>query len=163
MLARLDQTGGVESSYTNESGTLIWLSLRPGADPAEATEAVGQALREQVGSRVPVRLKEEAAAAALRAQPWRDRSWLTPEERRDKDRTTTDSATAMPPPGGGVSVLLVVLLLGCAAVGLGLLWWWHRRRRARQEDNVGHASSPGRPAPGTRTGKVRPLGHLGPA
>jgi hypothetical protein len=157
VLARLDQTGGVQSSYTNESGTLIWLSLRPGADPAEATAAVGRALREEVGDRVPVRLEGRAAAAALREQPWRDKSWLTPQERRDKDQVPADPATATPTPGDGVSVLLVVLLLGCAAVGLGLLWRRHRKRRA------GHASSPGRLARGVKATKVRPLGHLGPA
>ena len=72
MLSSLNQLTGVADSYTNESGTLIRLTLLPGTDPGRAATAASRILRAQTGDRIAVRLKGRAAATALRAEYWRD-------------------------------------------------------------------------------------------
>jgi hypothetical protein len=126
VLARLDQIDGVESSFANESGTLIRLSLRPGADPGKVAGAIRRVLSEQVRDRVPVPLGERAAAAALQREEWRDKSQVT-----EFPATEMDTSVRRAP------AVLAVLLLGFAAVGLGLLWWRHQRRLAGEEQEVG--------------------------
>jgi len=117
VLARLDQIDGVESSYANESGTLIRLALRPNANLTRITGAVRRVLSEQVEDRVPVQLSRQVTAVALQREEWRDKSQLA-----------KLAATEMGTAARRTPWLLVVLLLGWAAVGLGFLWWRCRRK-----------------------------------
>jgi hypothetical protein len=125
VLARLDQIGGVDCSFANGSGTLIRLSLRPGADPAKVTGTVRRVLSEQLSDRVPVPLGGRVAAAALQREVWRDKSQFA-ESAATEMGTSVRRAPALP----------AALLLVCAAVGLGLLWWQHRRRLAAEDKEV---------------------------
>ncbi len=120
MLARLDQIDGVESSYANGSGTLIRLSLRPGADLRKVTGAARRVLSEEVVGLVPVQLAGGAAARALRQEEWRDKS-------RVAELAALEMAT---PAARAPTLLAVLLLLACAALGVGLLWWRQRGRLA---------------------------------
>jgi hypothetical protein len=117
VLARLDQIDGVESSYANESGTLIRLALRPNANLTRVTGAVRRVLSEQVENRVPVQLSRQVAAVALQREEWRDKGQLA------ELAATEMSTTARRAPW-----LLAVLLLGLVAVGLGFLGWRYRRK-----------------------------------
>jgi hypothetical protein len=114
----MDQINGVESSYLSESGTLIRVSLRPGADPETVTAAVRRVLTEQFEERVPVPLGKPAAAAAFQQQEWRDKSQVAKFAAKEMGRSTR-----------GVPPVVVALLLGCTALGLGLLWWQYRRTK----------------------------------
>ncbi len=125
MLARLNQIDGVQSSSANESGTLIRLSLRPGADPKRVTAGARRVLSKQVEDRVPVPLGGKEATAALQTEKWRDKTWVA--------ASIESTTTAMPTSAHRASAALPALLLGCIAIGLGLFWWWHRRRLASQE------------------------------
>jgi hypothetical protein len=128
VLALLDQIDGVERSFANESGTLIQLSLRPGADPQRAVAAASHVLRQQVEDRIALPLSPTEGAAALQREEWRNENQPT---------TSSVAATMAPkvsPPGGQpgprpVRRALLGLLLGCLAVGLWLLWRWHRNAR----------------------------------
>jgi hypothetical protein len=140
VLARLEQIDGVECSFADESGTLIRLSLRPGADPGKVAGAVRRVLSEQAGDYVPVPLDGGAAAAALQREEWRDKSQVA--EFAATERGT--SARRAP-------AVLAALLLGCAAVGLGLLWWRHRSRLTGKEKEVGNVGSLRRITTGTKT------------
>jgi hypothetical protein len=126
VLVSLDQIDGVDSSYANESGTLIRLSLRPGADSAKVARAVQQVLKEQVEDRVSVQLGRSAAATALQQEEWRDQS-----------QVAQLAVTEVGPSIGYAPVLLAALFLVWAAIGLGLLYWWHRRRRIEGQQEVG--------------------------
>jgi hypothetical protein len=125
VLAYTDQIDGVGSSFANESGTMIRLTLRPGADPRKVAGAVRRVLREQTEDLVPVPLGDGAAAAALQREEWRDKSQIAElaamETGTDVHRTPR---------------MLVALFLGWVAVGLGLLWWRHRRRLAADAGDV---------------------------
>jgi hypothetical protein len=117
VLAQLDETDGVEGSFVNESGTVLRVNLRPGADPGKVAEEVRRILGEQVEDRVPVQLGGEAAAAALQEAEWQDKSRLA-------ELAAIEARTSV----ARGSVLLAALLLGCVAVGLGLFWWRRRRQ-----------------------------------
>ena len=147
MLARLNQVNGVGSSYANESGSLIRVSLRPGADPARVAAEAGRVLREQAGDRVADRLGERATTAALQKEQWRDASQVAensaPAARAAQTQSsatpsgaarpvepaveTTSSETTSPQRYG-----LLLLLLACAAVGLWLVWRRHRKVAAQK-------------------------------
>jgi hypothetical protein len=118
VLARLNEVSGVEGSFANQSGTLIRLSLRPGADPKRVAVEASRVLREQTGDRVGVRLEEGATAAALQREDWRDEGRVA---ESISAGTPTDPARAVeprPPERHG----LLIVFFGCAAVGLWLLW-----------------------------------------
>ena len=119
MLAQLDQTDGIESSFVNESGTVLRLNLRPGADREKVGREVRRLLHEHAEDRVPVQLGGEAAARALQAADWRDKTQFAELAAFE----TRDSVARR-------SVLLAGLLLSIAVVGFGLLWWRRRRRLA---------------------------------
>jgi hypothetical protein len=125
VLARLNQVNGVEYSFTNESGTLIRLSLRPRTDPGRVTAEASRALREQVGDRVGVQLGRREATAALQREEWRNESRVT-ESWAVGMRAAPDVRT--PARRGWLTVLL-----GCVAVGLWLLWRRHSKASAERE------------------------------
>jgi len=122
VLARLGQIDGVEGSYANESGTLIRLSLRPGADPERVATEARRILSEQVEDRTAVRLDGAAAGAALRREEWRDQrrvaQGLAAETQAAEVRTSEGNRLR--------GVLLALLLAGIAVV----LWLLRRHRQA---------------------------------
>jgi hypothetical protein len=122
VLARLDQLDGVESSYVDETGATIRVSLRQGADASAVSREVEQTLAGQARGGAPVRLGGDAAAEALRGAKW----W-------DKGRVAADAAAQTPASSGlRARTVLAALLLACVAVCLGLLW--RRRRRPAGEE-----------------------------
>ncbi len=128
MLARLSQIDGVDSSFANEPGSLVGLTLRPGADPRQVAREAQRALSEEAALRwaLPSRGKETApltgreAAAALQKEEWHDRE----EVARQAAAILAAEARAS---GSRFPWLLLALLLLCAAVGY---WALRRRRRA---------------------------------
>jgi hypothetical protein len=150
-LARLNQMSGVAGSFTNASGTLIRLSLQPGADPGHVAALASRVLREQTRDHVGVRLGGGTAATALQTEDWRDAGRVaeglaagtrTDPTRADPTRadpTRTDPTQAVEARPSERHGLLAVLL-GCVAVGLWLLW-----RRHRQARTAGQTSRPRSP------------------
>jgi hypothetical protein len=127
VLARLSQINGVDSSFANEAGSLVGLSLRPGADPRQVAREAQRALSEEVTQQgsAPPQEKETAplggreAAAALESERWHDRD----EVARQAAEIVAAERQA---PEHRFPWLLLALLLG-VAVGLMALW---RHRRA---------------------------------
>jgi hypothetical protein len=72
VLARLDQIDGVERSYANRTGTLIRVSVAPGADRNRVAGEVLKALGE--GNRNVSRLADSELGRALEKEEWRDAS-----------------------------------------------------------------------------------------
>ena len=115
MLARLNGIDGVESSLAsvgNPEGTLVRVSVRPGADSAKIAAQVQRVLSEAVKDRSPVSLPRQAAAAALQ-----QKEWLNPKQLADLAVTDLGTSESRTP------VLLVVLLLGAIVLVLGLIGW----------------------------------------
>ena len=102
----------------NESGNLIRLALRPGADARKIASVVQRVISAQFADRVPVQLGSRAAATMLRRELWRDRS-----------QTAELAATEMRASGLGAPGLLAWALLACVVIGIGLVCWLSRRRR----------------------------------
>jgi hypothetical protein len=122
LLARLDQINGVESSFANGSGTLIRLSLRPGANPESIAREVRRVLTEQVEDRTPVQLGPKAIATALQQEEWRDKTQVA-----ELARTERETSAYLGPAIWGA------VLLSCTALGLGFVWWRYCRRLLREE------------------------------
>jgi hypothetical protein len=121
VLARLNGIDGVESSFAsvgNPEGTLVRVSLRPGADSAKVAAEVQRVLSEGVKDRSPVPLTRPAAAVALE-----QKEWLNPKQLADL------AGTNLPTSEGRSTLLLVGLLLAAMVLVLGLFGWRHLRRR----------------------------------
>jgi hypothetical protein len=121
VLARLNGIDGVESisaSVGNPEGTLVRVSLRPGADNAKIAAEVQRVFSETVKDRSAVPLTRPAAALALQ-----EKEWLNPKQLADI--AVTDLGT----PKGRAPVLLVALLLAAMVLVLGLFGWRYLRRR----------------------------------
>ena len=114
MLARLDQIDGITGSFVNESGTLIRLSLRPGADAGKIANAVQRVFSTQVADRVPVQLGPRVAGTILRREIWQSQSQVA-----ELAVTETGSSLGHAP----------ALLLLCTVIGIGLLCWRCCRKR----------------------------------
>jgi hypothetical protein len=125
VLTSLNQLPGVGDSYTNESGTLIRLTILPGTDPGRAAAAASRVLRAHTGDRIAVLLKGRAAAGALRAEDWRGERQLA----AGLAAATPTDATHMPEGSGRGGHGLLLVILASAAVVYWLLW---RRRREYQ-------------------------------
>ena len=69
MLERLDKIDGVEASAANHTGTLIRISVKPGANREKVAEAIQKDLTAGEGN--PTRLAGEELAKALKEE-WRD-------------------------------------------------------------------------------------------
>jgi hypothetical protein len=121
VLAYVDRIDGVASSFVNESGTRIRLSLRRGADANKVASAVRRVLSEQTKDLVPVPLPRAVTAAALRGEQWQDKNQLA--------QVVAGETHATP---GRTPMLLIALLLAWVTIGLGL-FWWQRRRRPNKE------------------------------
>jgi hypothetical protein len=127
VLARLNAIDGVESSTAsvgNPEGSLVRVSLRPGANLAKIATEVQRVLSEAVRDRSPVALTHPAAAVALKQKEWLDPKQLT--DLAVADLGTSDSRA---------QALLLTVLLGAVVVVLGLFGWGlSRRRRASSSD-----------------------------
>jgi hypothetical protein len=116
----MNQINGVESSFVNESATLIQLSLRPGANPERVAAEATRVLRERAGDCLAVRLSRRDTTVAIKKEEWRD------------ERRVTESLAPQGPaaeegtPGWG---MLLVLLLGCVTVVSWLLWRRYHQMR----------------------------------
>jgi hypothetical protein len=117
VLARLDQINGIASSFVNESGTLIRLSLRPGADAGKIARVVQHVVSAHVADRVPVQLGSRVAATMLQREIWQDQS-----------QTAELAATEMRGSVLGAPGLLAGVLLACVLIGIGLVCWRYRTR-----------------------------------
>jgi hypothetical protein len=69
VLARLDRIDGIERSYTNRAGTLLWVSVAPSADPERVAADTIRVLGEQ---RNPTQLLGAELVEALAKEEWRD-------------------------------------------------------------------------------------------
>lgn len=121
MLARLNAIDGVQNSSAsvgNPEGTLVRVSLRPGANSAKIAAEVQRVLTEAVRDRSPVSLTRPADAAALQ-----QKEWLDPQQLADLAATDVGASEGRAP------VWLVALLVGALGVVLGLFGWRHLRRR----------------------------------
>jgi hypothetical protein len=128
VLARLNEIGGVQSSAAslgNEGGSLVRISLRPGANAAEVAEQVQRVLREEVRERPVEPVAGQVAAAALQQKEWLDRNQLA-----DISGMGLGSSAGRTP-------ILLALLFACLGVGLCLLGW--RYLRHREADSAGPA------------------------
>ena len=116
MLARLSQVNGVQSSSINESGTLIRLTLHPGADPERVAAEASRVVREQVQDRIADRVGGGDAATAVQQEEWLD-------ERRVAARNAAGIAAPQVRQSRGVwwGVLLVFMV-----ISLWLLWRRYR-------------------------------------
>jgi hypothetical protein len=111
----MSQAYGVEYSFTNQSGTLILLTLRPGVDPGRVTEGVRQVLSEQGRDHVPVPVEESKADKAVQREQWEDQNGAV--------TFAAPETPAAPPTEGGTPWILLLVL---AALVLAILWWRHR-------------------------------------
>jgi hypothetical protein len=119
----MDELSGVDCSSANETGTMIRLMLRPGADPDRVAKEADRALRKKTGDRVGIILQGEPAAAALRGEEWRDRSQIA----------ESLAAAARSPRSRALMVTLFwALLLAGLADGLLILWLLRRDRQQVQ-------------------------------
>jgi hypothetical protein len=105
VLARLDRLDGVERSYANRTGTLIRLTLRPGADADRVTADAAKTLGEE---------DVERLGETPDGEEWRDVSHI-------RELSAIERRTLL------LRALLVLALAG-AAVGLAVVWWRRRRR-----------------------------------
>jgi hypothetical protein len=144
VLARLNQIEGVDTSFANGPGSLVGLTLRPGADPAKVVREAERALREEATERgtPPPRgagaapLSARAAGAALRAERWNDR--------KEVARQAAEILAAEEQAPSRLPWLLLALLLLGAAVGLRAL----RRRTRSPSPSCGGAPPSGAGTPG---------------
>ena len=121
MLAQLNGIDGVESSSAsvgNPEGSLVRVSLRPGANSSKIAAEVQRILSEAVRDRSPVPLPRPAAAAALQ-----QKEWLDPKQLADLADTELSTSKDRAP------VWIAALFLGALMVVLGLFGWRHLRRR----------------------------------
>ena len=135
MLARLNELPGVQTSYVNDSGTLIRVALRPGADPVRVAAAAERVLSEQANDRVGVPLNDRTQATTLQNERWKDTDQIAATSARagtvQTQPGTTSAESAGPasdtPPidEQGASSLWFFLLLACLAT-LWTLWRRHR-------------------------------------
>jgi hypothetical protein len=140
-LARLSQIDGVENSFANEPGSLVGLSLRPGADRRKVAREVERVLSEEAGERgtAPPRAEEAAAlagpaaSAALRSERWIDRDEVA------RQATEIAAAESQVSPRRLLWLLLALVPL-CAA-----LWWRTTRRGGRRGSSPPCADRRGQP------------------
>jgi hypothetical protein len=121
VLARLNAIDGVESSSAsigNPEGSLVRVSLRPGANPAKIATEVQRILSEAVRDRSPVALTHPAATAALQQKEWLDPKQLA--DLADTELSTSDDRAP---------ILIAALFLGALLVVLGLFGWRYLRHR----------------------------------
>jgi hypothetical protein len=121
VLARLNAIVGVQSSSAsvgNPEGSLVRVSLQPGANPAKIAAEVQRVLSEVVRDRSPVALTHPAATAALQ-----QKEWLDPKQLADLADTELSTSKDRAP------VWIAALFLGALMVVLGLFGWRHLRRR----------------------------------
>jgi hypothetical protein len=138
VLIQINLIEGVEQSYADDTGTLLRLNLRPGADPQKVADRARRVLEQRVEDRTVVRLRGESAAVALR-QEWHDRGRVA--LRAEAEEQAQSEAEQ---PAEGNWLLWLVWLLVLLALGLLLLVWWRRRARAEAE-KAGGSDPPRQP------------------
>jgi hypothetical protein len=106
---------GVDSCSANESGTLICLSLRPGADPERVAAEASRALRGQTGGdRVGIVLRGDSATAALRQETWTAQTQFIEEAREAQMQARSRSRSTL-------LGLILALILMDTAIGLWII------------------------------------------
>ena len=120
MLARLNQIGDVESADASlgiEGGSLVRVSLRPGANAAKVAKQVQRVLREEVPERAVQPVAAQTATAALERNEWLDTGQLA------------DIAAMETSPSERRTSILLALLFAVICVGLYLLGRRYLRHR----------------------------------
>lgn len=126
MLGQLNQIPGVQGSYANQPGDQVLVALLPGVNADLIAAEVDRILNDNLGQRIPERLRSKRAAAAAGGG-----SFLAGEGWRDQNRVAQDAANEDRAALQRTSSMVGVLLLGCVALGLGFVWWRRRRMAAR--------------------------------
>jgi hypothetical protein len=125
VMAQVNQMAGVVASYANESGSLVQVTLKAGADRAEITAAVERILRAHIDDRVPVQLGALESAAQIPANRWRDNNLVTELAAIEVAKAERRAA------GQWVGLLLASLAIGC-----GFLGWRWRKLAAERSKNL---------------------------
>jgi hypothetical protein len=131
VLARLNAIDGVESSTAsvgNPEGSLVRVSLRPGANSAKIAVEVQRVLSEAVRDRSPVRLTSSTTTAALQ-----QKEWLDPKQLADLAGTELGTSENRTP-----VLLVVAVLLGAVVVVLGFFGWRQLRRATHHGSDGQH-------------------------
>jgi hypothetical protein len=114
-LASQGDSGGADGNSDSQSvqgGSLIRITLRPGANSKQVAEQVEVILSEEVRERAVAAVRGQAAIDALQQREWLDTSQLT-------EIAASESGTSW----------LLMLLLAVVIAALGLLAWRYVRHR----------------------------------
>jgi hypothetical protein len=106
---------GVERSFANRSGTLIRLTLKPGADAEHVTTEATKQLAGREGNQNAARLSDERATAAVQSEEWRDAT-------RIRELSTIEYRTLWQ------RAIIATILIG-VTIGGTACWWRASRRR----------------------------------
>ena len=135
VLAQVNQLAGVAASYSSESGGLVRVTLRRGANAAFVAAEVQRLLRAHVNDRTPVQLGPPDAAAQVTANQWRDAG-------RVSALAAIEEAKSEEPAAGR----WLLLALACLAGALVLLGCWRRRCAAARSPGLASSGAGGRPS-----------------
>jgi hypothetical protein len=121
VLARLNQIDGVESTDASlgiEGGSLVRVTLRPGADPTKVAEQVQRVLGEEIPERTVEPVAPKSATAALQRNEWLDTGQLANIAARERGPSERRTSILL-------ALLFVVICLGLYLLGRRYLR--HRR------------------------------------
>jgi hypothetical protein len=114
VLTSLNLVSGVDHSYTNSSGTLIRLTLKPGADPEKVVSEARRVLERVVEDRTVYPVPPGEVPEALSGE-WQDRDGAV-------ERVPADAPAPDAPPSGGYGWLALLLALAVVFAALWMAW-----------------------------------------